>query len=85
MLDIGTGTGLLSMMAAACGADTVTACEVRCEGVDGRILDLLMFNIIFIIIIIVAIITSLPPQAFYPMAECAREGLAANGFADKVI
>lgn len=28
MLDIGTGTGLLSMMAATAGADTVTACEV---------------------------------------------------------
>lgn len=29
VLDIGTGTGLLSMMAARCGADTITACEVR--------------------------------------------------------
>ncbi|XP_050700027.1 protein arginine N-methyltransferase 7-like [Eriocheir sinensis] len=48
-LDIGTGTGLLSMMAVACGADTVTACE-----------------------------------AFYPMAECARKGLAANGCGEKV-
>lgn len=28
VLDIGTGTGLLSMMAASLGADTVTACEV---------------------------------------------------------
>jgi protein arginine N-methyltransferase 7 len=28
VLDIGTGTGLLSMMAARCGADTITACEV---------------------------------------------------------
>ena len=27
MLDIGTGTGLLSMMAATIGADTVTAVE----------------------------------------------------------
>ncbi|XP_053994662.1 protein arginine N-methyltransferase 7 isoform X1 [Hylaeus volcanicus] len=27
VLDIGTGTGLLSMMAAKCGADSVTACE----------------------------------------------------------
>lgn len=27
VLDIGTGTGLLSMMAVACGADSVTACE----------------------------------------------------------
>ncbi|XP_012224136.1 protein arginine N-methyltransferase 7-like [Linepithema humile] len=27
VLDIGTGTGLLSMMAAKCGADTITACE----------------------------------------------------------
>ena len=26
-MDIGTGTGLLSMMAVMCGADTVTACE----------------------------------------------------------
>lgn len=29
VLDIGTGTGLLSMMAAASGADSVTACEVH--------------------------------------------------------
>jgi len=28
VLDIGTGTGLLSMMAAKYGADSVTACEV---------------------------------------------------------
>nr|XP_034196568.1 protein arginine N-methyltransferase 7 isoform X1 [Osmia lignaria] len=27
VLDIGTGTGLLSMMSAKCGADTITACE----------------------------------------------------------
>ncbi|XP_043257673.1 protein arginine N-methyltransferase 7 isoform X1 [Colletes gigas] len=27
VIDIGTGTGLLSMMAAKCGADSVTACE----------------------------------------------------------
>ena len=29
VLDIGTGTGLLSMMAVACGADSVIACEVQ--------------------------------------------------------
>jgi len=28
VLDIGTGTGLLAMMAAKCGADSVYACEV---------------------------------------------------------
>ena len=28
VLDIGTGTGLLAMMAAKCGADQVSACEV---------------------------------------------------------
>ena len=27
MVDVGTGTGLLSMMAVQCGADKVTACE----------------------------------------------------------
>ena len=29
MLDIGTGTGLLAMMAVKSGADRATACEVR--------------------------------------------------------
>lgn len=29
VLDIGTGTGLLSMMAAKSGADTIVACEVN--------------------------------------------------------
>lgn len=28
VLDIGTGTGLLSMMAAELGADSIVACEV---------------------------------------------------------
>lgn len=29
VLDIGTGTGLLAMMAAKCNADSVIACEVN--------------------------------------------------------
>ena len=32
VLDIGTGTGLLAMMAVRCGADRVTACEVSGVG-----------------------------------------------------
>lgn len=31
MLDIGTGTGLLAMMAVKSGADKATACEVSYE------------------------------------------------------
>ncbi|KAL5021846.1 hypothetical protein ScPMuIL_001001 [Solemya velum] len=49
VLDIGTGTGLLSMMAAKLSADTVTACE-----------------------------------AFQPMADCARQIIEQNGFANKI-
>lgn len=49
VLDIGTGTGLLSMMAVTCGADSVTACE-----------------------------------CFWPVAECAKRIMKANGFADKI-
>ena len=36
VMDIGTGTGLLSMMAATAGADTITACEVSLS-VQGQI------------------------------------------------
>merc|ERR1719187_2970229 len=49
VLDIGTGTGLLSMMAATIGADSITACE-----------------------------------EFGPMADCAAQVIAENGFADKI-
>ena len=35
VLDIGTGTGLLSMMAVACGADSVVACEVSIQVLQG--------------------------------------------------
>lgn len=38
VLDIGTGTGLLAMMAAECGADSVHACEVS-------MMELLVFYI----------------------------------------
>ncbi|XP_022254122.1 protein arginine N-methyltransferase 7-like [Limulus polyphemus] len=36
VLDIGTGTGLLSMMAVKCGADTITACEVGHKDVNNK-------------------------------------------------
>ena len=36
VLDIGTGTGLLSMMAVTCGADSVTACEVCCYNFENK-------------------------------------------------
>lgn len=38
VLDIGTGTGLLSMMAVKCGADSVIACEVSSKTVHYVIL-----------------------------------------------
>jgi protein arginine N-methyltransferase 7 len=31
VLDIGTGTGLLAMLAARAGADTIVACEVNVQ------------------------------------------------------
>ncbi|XP_018319217.1 protein arginine N-methyltransferase 7 [Agrilus planipennis] len=49
VLDIGTGTGLLSMMAVKCGADSVVACE-----------------------------------GFKPMAQCAKQIIALNGFSDDI-
>ena len=51
VLDIGTGTGLLSMMAAESGADTVTACEVPSnfshlilKGLEIAPLNLILFS-----------------------------------------
>ncbi len=36
VIDIGTGTGLLAMMAASSGADTVHACEVSYQKKKGK-------------------------------------------------
>ena len=44
VLDIGTGTGLLSMMAASCGADTVVACEVSTKELSPSIVYFLAFR-----------------------------------------
>lgn len=56
VLDIGTGTGLLSMMAAKCNADSIVACEVSYVSIIFyvliHILSLLRFHIDFLFILL---------------------------------
>ena len=76
MLDIGTGTGLLAMMAVRSGADGATACEVtnhlfsmhetNCVILDSQICLLCIC------------------QAFEPIAKVASEIVKKNGFGDKI-
>lgn len=75
MLDIGTGTGLLAMMAVRSGADGATACEVA-----NWLLAWLKLSVLFWILKCLLCIH----QAFEPIAKVAGEITKKNGFGDKI-
>ena len=79
MLDIGTGTGLLAMMAVRSGADKATACEVsdiiffeKIHNNSDLRCDLLILSLFYL------------NQAFEPITKVAGEIVKKNGFSDKI-